>query len=535
MSRHQWLDRAQFLSYNNNIMNWDWEKLQEKRHQQGWSVGGRGKRGPDPNGQPNGQPDGQSKDPSRDQAQGQANTQSAGQNGRQNGQGDRGLFDSNREGDGNAARRQGHGPTPPRPPHTPPGDPGQNWRGIRIPGGKWWFLICICLWLLSGIYIVQPDEAGVILRFGKYDRTTWAGPHYRLPYPIEEVYKPKIMQIRQAEVGYRSQSAGGTFQQGRVQAVDEESAMLTGDENIVHVQFNIQYHLKPEGAVQYLFNVHQPDSVVKKAAEAAMREIIGKNTLDAALTSGRVKIQDDVTALLQQILDRYQVGVQVVAVQMQNVQPPYEVRDAFKDVASAREDRERLINEAEAYRRDILPKAQGAAAQVINEAEAYKQTRIRMAEGETRRFLSILAEYEKAAEITRQRLLFETLEEVLSKPGLEKLILPENVGNNVLPLLPLGEGSANLNAPRGATVPSLAPGLAPASQANRPEFNMQNPLPQSFSQSTPQAGMPSGSGSGTGSGAFFPASIPGSSQVSAPASTQVSGRPPATPAGRQTR
>ena len=295
----------------------------------------------------------------------------------------------------------------------------------------------LVVWVLSGIYIVQPDESGVVLRFGRYVRTEVPGPHIHLPYPIEQVYKTKVSQVRQTTVGYRAQSVGGVFQQGRVQDVDEESAMLTGDENIINVQFNIQYHIKPAGAVDYLFNVIRPDQVVKRAAEAAMREVIGKNSLDDALTGGRVKIQNDVAELLQAILDRYEVGVQVVAVQMQDVQPPKEVRDAFKDVASAREDKQRSINEAEAYRRDILPKAQGKAQQVVNEAEAYKQTRIRQAEGEAQRFVSVLKEYEKAEDVTKKRMLYETFEDILSKPGMEKLVLPSDAGSKVLPLLPL--------------------------------------------------------------------------------------------------
>ena len=168
-----------------------------------------------------------------------------------------------------------------------------------------------------------------------------------------------------------------------------------------------------------------------------MREVIGKTTLDAALTDGRIQIQQDVTNLLQNILDRYQVGVQVVAVQMQDVQPPMEVREAFKDVASAREDKQRLTNEAEAYRRDILPRAQGDAAAVINKAEAYKQSRILAAQGDSQRFLAVLAEYEKAKDVTRQRLLYESLEEILGRPGMEKLILPSGLKGSVLPLLPL--------------------------------------------------------------------------------------------------
>ena len=377
-------------------MNWDWDKLQEKRQQQqknGWGSVGKGTWG------------------RREDEDQRANDRD----------------------DEDRFQRQGGGPSGPKPPFTLPKMP-------KLEGGprfRWLILVALIVWVLSGIYIVQPDESGVVLRFGRYVRTEVPGPHIHLPYPIEQVYKTKVSQVRQTAVGYRAQSVGGVFQQGRVQDVDEESAMLTGDENIINVQFNIQYHIKPDGAVDYLFNVSRPDQVVKRAAEAAMREVIGKNSLDDALTGGRVKIQNDVAELLQDILDRYEVGVQVVAVQMQDVQPPKEVRDAFKDVASAREDKQRSINEAEAYRRDILPKAQGKAQQVINEAEAYKQTRVRQSEGEAQRFLSVLKEYEKAEDVTKKRMLYETFEDILSKPGMEKLVLPSDAGSKVLPLLPL--------------------------------------------------------------------------------------------------
>ena len=395
-------------------MNWDWDKLQEKRqHQQGRPAPDKSRRNePDPQG---GGPDRRPPEPRR------------GGNGR----------------DGR--------------------DPLQALKGVRVPGAKWVVLAVMALWGLSGIYIVQPDEQGVVLRFGRYVRTVGAGPHYHLPYPVEQVYKPKVSQVRQAEVGYRSQSTGGVFQQGRVQPVDEESAMLTGDENIVNVQFNIQYHIKPDGAVDYLFNVTQPDAVVKKAAEAAMREVIGKTTLDAALTGGRVKIQDDVANLLQTILDRYQVGVQVVAVQMQDVQPPRDVSEAFKDVASAREDKQRLTNQAEAYRRDILPKAQGQATEIVNQAEAYRQTRVLAAEGDARRFLAVLEEYDKAQDVTKKRLLYETLEEIMSRPGMEKLVLPSGVSEHALPLLPLDGGASVAPSAPPAVSPSAAPVLAPLS------------------------------------------------------------------------
>lgn len=381
-------------------MSWDWDKLQEKRQQQqkqGWGSVGRGSWG---------KSDNEREDPQSNDDQ----------------------------------QNQGGGPSGPSGPNGPK-LPSFSWLNMpKIEGMRgipWLLGGALLVWVLFGIYIVQPDEEGVVLRFGRYVRTESPGPHIHLPYPIETVFKPKVTQVRQTAVGYRAQSVGGVFQQGRVQAVDEESSMLTGDENIINVQFNIQYQIKPGGAVDYLFNVIQPDQVVKRAAEASMREVIGKNTLDSALTDGRVKIQQDVADLLQNILDRYQVGVQVVAVQMQDVQPPREVQDAFKDVASAREDKQRSINQAEAYRRDILPKAQGRASEMVNNAEAYRQTRVREAEGEAQRFLSVLAEYEKAEDVTKKRMIYEALEDILSKPGMEKLVLPADAGSHVLPLLPL--------------------------------------------------------------------------------------------------
>ena len=399
------LDRTGIVPYVKFTMNWDWDKLQEKRQQQqkqGWGSVGKG---------PWSRHDEDDQD------------------------GDQGH-------DNDTQQKRGGGPFGPGGPSFElPKIPKIN----GVPKIRWVLLVALILWGLSGIYIVQPDEAGVVLRLGRYVRTEGPGPHIHLPYPIEEVFKPKVTQVRQTAVGYRAQSVGGVFQQGRVQTVEEESSMLTGDENIINVQFNIQYQIKPDGAVDYLFNVIRPDQVVARAAEASMREVIGKNTLDSALTDGRVQIQNDVADLLQKILDRYQVGVQVVAVQMQDVQPPKEVSDAFKDVASAREDKQRSINEAEAYRRDILPKAQGQASETVNKAEAYKATRIREAEGEAQRFLAILAEYEKAQDVTRKRMMYETFEDILSKPGMEKLVLPSDAGSKVLPLLPLdawkGQGS----------------------------------------------------------------------------------------------
>lgn len=439
-------------------MNWDWDKLQEKRQrQQPWRLAGR---------------------PERDGDADREETRGSGER-RKEDEGDAGGFrflSGRRGGGAGSPGGSGNG-----------GDPRKFVASFSLPGAKWLILGAVAVWLATGIYIVQPDEAGVVLRFGAYDRSVEPGPHYHLPWPIEEVYRPKVTQVRQAEVGYRSRSTGGVFQQGQVQAVDEEASMLTGDENVVNVQFNIQYHIKPgDGAVDYLFNVTQPDAVVKKAAEAAMREVIGKTTLEAALTEGRVKVQGEVTELLQDILDRYRVGVQVVAVQMQAVQPPGEVSEAFKDVASAREDKQRLANEAEAYRRDILPKAQGQAAEIRNQAEAYRQTRVNAAQGEAQRFLSVLREYEKAEDVTKKRMLYETMEEIMSRPGMEKLVLPSDAASRVLPLLPLGEGFSGAGRPLTGNVPA-------SDAADRSSASVSEPF------SPPSSSSPVSAGSGQAS------------------------------------
>lgn len=427
------------------FMNWDWDKLQEKRRHQPKDGSGKGKKNSDQQDEFNNFAD----------------------------------FENDNEpafGRGNGNNNNGQRPRNPRTQM-----PNFDFSNLKIPALKWIILAFIVLWLASGIYIVRPDESGVVLRFGAYTRTVSEGLHYHLPFPMEKVYLPKVSQIRQTEVGFRSQRSGTSFQQGQFVNVDEESAMLTGDENIVNAQFSIQYHIKPDGAVDYLFNVTQPDAVVKKAAEAAMREIIGKTSLDAALTRDRIKIQDDVTSLLQSILDRYQVGVQVVAVQMQDVQPPMEVRESFKDVASAREDKERLTNEAEAYRRDILPKAQGSAATLVNQAEAYKQTRIRNAEGESSRFTAVLKEYQQAKNVTKKRLLFETLEQILSQPSMEKVILPAETGKQIIPLLPLGNsGKISQNITPSTGIPQSIF----STQSTADAMNQNSPMARPSSRGT---------------------------------------------------
>ncbi|MBQ9405764.1 MAG: FtsH protease activity modulator HflK [Desulfovibrio sp.] len=292
----------------------------------------------------------------------------------------------------------------------------------------------IVLWLLSGIYIVNPDEQGVVLRFGKYNRTEGPGPHYAWPVPVETVYKPQVTQVLRSEVGFRSVGQSATFKQGQVRTIPEEASMLTGDENIVNVQFSVQY--KISDAVDYLFNVSAPTALVSKAAEAAMREVIGNSQIDSAITDGKLKIQNEATQLLQAILNRYGAGIQVLAVQLQDVHPPHEVIDAFKDVASAREDKSRIINEAEAYRNELLPRARGQAAALRNEAEAYSTTRIRHAEGDAGRFDALRLEYEKAPKVTEQRLYYETVEDVLAHAK-EKVLMDNPTAARALPYISL--------------------------------------------------------------------------------------------------
>jgi len=341
-------------------------------------------------------------------------------------------------------RQSGHGPnwggTPPEGNDSDPiGDGLKKLRGINFPAGKLVLGLVVLLWLASGIYIVQPDEEGVVLQFGKYVATTGPGPHYHLPYPVETVYKPKVSQIRRIEVGFRSTGKASSFQQGQSRTVKAESLMLTGDENIVDVQFIVQYRIS--NAVDYLFNVTQQAVTVKSAAEAAMREVIGHNQIDNALTEGKLKIQNDCRQLLQDILNRYKAGIQIVAVQMQDVHPPKEVVDAFKDVASAREDRSRIINEAEAYSNDILPKARGAAAEIVNKAQAYKESTVSKAQGDASRFLAILAEYNQAKSITRKRMYLEAMENVFSGSGVNKVIVPNKGVAPTIPFLPLNDSS----------------------------------------------------------------------------------------------
>ena len=306
----------------------------------------------------------------------------------------------------------------------------------KMPGGSLWPLfagIAFLLWLATGVYVVAPDEKGVVVRFGRYVETTDSGPHFHWPYPVETVYTPKVTQVQRIEIGYRTRGRTSV-------AVPEESLMLTGDENIVDINLSIQYRIEENGAANFLFNLRSPASdphqAVRNAAEASIRQVIGRNSIDTVLTTGKEKIQANTKQTMQGILDGYKSGLRIIAVQLQQVAPPAEVIHAFKDVASAREDRERAINEAQGYANDILPKAKGEAAKQIQEAEAYKTAKLTRAEGDVHRFLALLSEYKKAENVTQTRLYLETMEKVL--PNVNKVVIQPGVNQGVLPFLPLG-------------------------------------------------------------------------------------------------
>lgn len=295
-------------------------------------------------------------------------------------------------------------------------------------------VIIALLWVSSGIYFVKADEQGVVLRFGKYHRTTGSGLNYHLPYPIEKVIVPKVTVVNRVEVGIMS---GGNWKKGRVSdsSIPEESLMLTGDENIVDINFEVQWKIKD--APEFLFNVYNPEETVKSVSESAMREVIGKTKIATVLAEGKLQVEQDAKNLLQNTLNSYNAGIEIIAVNLLKADPPAQVIDAFRDVQTARADMETARNQAEAYRNDILPKARGAAQQMILEAEGYKQEVIARAEGEASRFTAVYNEFRQAKDVTKKRIYLETMEEILG--GMNKVIIEGKNSQGVLPYLPLSE------------------------------------------------------------------------------------------------
>ncbi len=296
-------------------------------------------------------------------------------------------------------------------------------------------LILVVVWSLSGLYRVLPDEQGVVLRFGKFIKTTQPGLNYHFPYPIESVLTPKVTKVNRMDIGFRSARDTGFSQGGGVADVPEESLMLTGDENIVNIDFSVFWVIKDAG--KFLFKIQDPEGTVKAAAETAMREVIARSDIQPILTEGRSVIETDTQLIIQEILDEYNSGIQITQVQTQKADPPDQVIDAFRDVQAARADMERSKNEAEAYANDVIPRARGEAAKILQAAEAYKKEVVAKAEGEASRFISIYNEYAKAKKVTQERMFLETMEKVLA--DINKIIIDKNSGSGVVPYLPLQE------------------------------------------------------------------------------------------------
>ncbi len=295
-------------------------------------------------------------------------------------------------------------------------------------------IILAIIWALSGLYRVLPDEQGVVLRFGKFVNTTQPGLNYHIPFPIESVITPKVTKVNRIDIGFRSERDSG-FSSGGVADVPEESLMLTGDENIVNIDFSVFWVIKDAG--NFLFKIQDPEGTVKAAAETAMREVIARSNIQPILTEGRSSIETDTQVIIQNILDEYNSGIQITQVQTQKADPPDQVIDAFRDVQAARADMERSKNEAEAYANDVIPRARGEAAKILQAAEAYKKEVVAKAEGEASRFLSIFDEYKKAKQVTQERMYLETMEKVLA--DIDKVIIDKESGSGVVPYLPLPE------------------------------------------------------------------------------------------------
>ena len=310
--------------------------------------------------------------------------------------------------------------------------------GGKTSGGKSISLILLVLvfvWLASGLYRVLPDEQGVVLRFGKFVKTTQPGLNYHIPFPVETVQTPKVTKVNRMDIGFRSERDSGFSTGGGVADVPQESLMLTGDENIVNIDFSVFWVIKDAG--NFLFKIQDPEGTVKAAAETAMREVIAKSDIQPILTEGRSKIELETQEIIQTILDDYESGIQITQVQTQKADPPDQVIDAFRDVQAARADMERSKNEAEAYANDVIPRARGEAQKILQAAEAYKKEVVAKAEGEASRFIAIYNEYKNAKAVTQEGMDLETMEKVLA--DIDKVIIEKNAGSGVVPYLPLPE------------------------------------------------------------------------------------------------
>jgi len=287
------------------------------------------------------------------------------------------------------------------------------------------------IWAATGFYRVNPQQQGVVLRFGEWVRTSPPGLHYHLPFPIESVLTPEVTSDNRIEIGFRDVSGNSSSRRD----IADESQMITGDENIVDIDFVVFWRIADAG--QYLFNLAEPDQTIKVTAEAVMREIIGRTAIQTALTEGRQDIQVQARQQLQDLLNEYGAGVRVRDVQLLAVDPPADVIDAFNEVQRARQDRDRLKNEAEAFSNDIVPRARGEAAKLVSEAEAYQAEVVNRASGDASRFDQIFQAYLKDKAVTKERIYIETVEEIFS--NVDKIIIDSEAGSGVVPYLPLKE------------------------------------------------------------------------------------------------
>lgn len=289
-------------------------------------------------------------------------------------------------------------------------------------------LIGLVAWLGTGVVIIAPAEEGVITRFGGYDRTLGPGFHLHMPWPIEAHYTPDVAQVRQVDIGFVD------LGNERKRDIPADSRMLTGDGNIVDVDYSVLWVIS--NSASYLFNIQDPEGTVRAVAESAMREVAGRSSL-GQMREDRTRVEVEVEEIIQIVLSEYRAGIEIRAVNMHESDPPQEVLDAFRDVEAAQQDRERARNEAEAYTNQIVPRAQGEADRIIQDAEAYRERTIAEADGEAQRFVAILEEYENAPTLTRQRLYYETMQEVLG--GTDMIIVDQNASGGIVPYLPLRE------------------------------------------------------------------------------------------------
>jgi membrane protease subunit HflK len=348
---------------------------------------------------------------------------------------------------------------------------GAGGKGIALIG-----LVLVALWAASGFYRVDPDEQGVVLRFGAFDRTAPPGLNYHIPWPVETVTTPRVTRINRVDVGFRAPGeATPTARPIPSRDVLEESMMLTGDENIIDIDFAVFWRIRD--VEQFLFNTRNPEVTVKSAAESVMREVIGRTPIQPALTEARAQIEQEVRRGTQAIMDQYQAGIEIAQVQLQKVDPPAQVVDAFRDVQRANADRERLRNEAESYRNDIIPRARGEAERLVQEAEGVRESQVARARGEAQRFVSVLTAYQAAQDVTVRRMYIETMEEILRR---NPTVVVDTGLQGVVPFL-------NLTDPARGPAAAAPQVIRPQPVPNAPAFQQQpNPAVSSRNQGIPR-------------------------------------------------